>query len=244
MKPVIGVTPLYDDERESIWMLPGYLDVLQACGALPLTLPFSDASEDIEQVMGLVDGILFTGGHDLDPRLYGEKPAVACVPVNSARDALELALLRAARDRDLPIFGICRGIQLFNVFWGGTLWQDIPSERSPVPGAPALEHHMTPPYDRVAHDVTLVEGTPLQRLLGETKLGVNSYHHQGIRALAPGLETMARATDGLVEAVRARDMSFAWAVQWHPEFSWRADPRQRAIIQAFVSICARNARNA
>lgn len=234
MKPVIGVVPLYDEKKESIWMLPGYLEVLQACGALPFVLPFTESVDDVAQLAGLVDGILFTGGQDVDPSLYGQEPLPACGAPLPARDTLEDLLLDEAQARDLPIFGICRAIQFFNVHGGGTLWQDLATQH---PTDPLLEHHMQPPYDRAVHRVTLVEGTPLQRLLGVSELGVNSYHHQGIRELAPELEPMARATDGIVEAVRNPAMRFAWAVQWHPELSWRADPRQQAIVQAFVDAC-------
>lgn len=120
-----------------------------------------------------------------------------------------------------------------NVLWGGALYQDLPSQRPSE-----LVHRMRPPYDRVSHQVELVDGSPLRGLLGVSELGVNSYHHQGVRELAPGLEPMARAADGLVEAFRNPSMRFCWAVQWHPELSWRADPLQKRLVQAFVDVCA------
>lgn len=237
MKPVVGVCPLYDEDRESIWMLPGYLEVLQACGAIPLVLPFMRDRVDVAQAAGLVDGILFTGGHDIDPRLYGQRPIGACGPALPARDELECLLLDEACARDLPIFGICRGIQLFCARWGGTLYQDLPTQHPS-----AVEHHAGPPYDRPAHRVELVPATPLRRLLGVPGMGVNSYHHQAICDLPTGLSPMARAQDGVVEAVWAPAMRFAWAVQWHPEFSWQRDPHQKRIVQAFVDACRQEAR--
>lgn len=232
MRPVVGVCPLYDEERESFWMLPGYLEVLRACGALPLTLPLVDDVADVRQLTGMLDGVLLTGGHDIDPTLYGDERLAFCGPTLPARDRLEWLLLDEAAARDLPVLGICRGIQMLAVHDGGTLWQDLPTQ---LPSG--VSHHMSAPYDRVAHEVTLVEGSPLRRLLGVGTLGVNSYHHQAVRSLGPGLSPMAFAPDGVVEAVWEPGRRFVWGVQWHPEFSWQADPRERAIVQAFVDAC-------
>lgn len=234
-QPLIGVTPLYDDERESIWMLPGYMNVLSACGATPIILPFTQEEAVLEQLTALCDGILFTGGHDVAPQLYGESPIAACGPSSPQRDALEAALFRLAAEAQLPVFGICRGIQFFNVMLGGTLYQDLPSQR-PEGGS----HVMVPPYDRPWHSVTLPAATPLASLLGRETLSVNSYHHQAIKQLAPGLRSMAFSADGLVEGVYAPGQRFLQAVQWHPEFSWQAAPEQQRIMQRFVDACRRH----
>ena len=231
-KPVIGVTPLYDDERESIWMLPGYVDALKSYGALPLILPFTSSDADIAQLVDMCDGILFTGGHDVDPALYEEKKSPKCGEVSTQRDKLEFALLQRALMIDLPVLGICRGAQFINVCLGGTLYQDIPSQ---LPSA--VQHHMAPPYDRPCHEVSLVPGTPLYYLLKATKLQVNSYHHQGIRDLSFQLSPMAYAPDSLIEAFFHPMKSFTWGVQWHPEFLWEKDGAQRQIFQAFVESC-------
>lgn len=228
-KPVIGVTPLYDDERESIWMLPGYVDALQACGALPLILPFAPADADVEQLVAMCDGILFTGGHDVDPALYEEKYLPVCGPTHEGRDTLEFALLQRALLVDLPVLGICRGAQFINVALGGTLYQDLPTQ---MPSG--VSHQMKPPYDRGWHDVSLVPGTPLYFLLKRTNMSVNSYHHQGIRDLSFQLLPMATAPDSLIEAFFHPGKKFTWGVQWHPEFAWQSDEIQRAIVQSFV----------
>ncbi len=235
-KPVIGVTPLYDDERESIWMLPGYVDALKSCGALPLILPFSSAEADIAQLVGMCDGILFTGGHDVDPALYEERKSPKCGEINAQRDKLEFALLQRALMIDLPVLGICRGAQFINVCLGGTLYQDIPSQM-PMP----VPHQMTAPYNRPFHEVSLVPGTPLYYLLKATRLQVNSYHHQGIRDLSFQLSAMAYAPDSLIEAFYHPMKSFTWGVQWHPEFLWEEDVAQRQVFQAFVEACATKA---
>lgn len=235
-KPVIGVTPLYDDERESIWMLPGYVDALKSYGALPLILPFTSADADIAQLVDMCDGILFTGGHDVDPALYEERKSPKCGEVSAQRDSLEFALLQRALMIDLPVLGICRGAQFINVCLGGTLYQDIPSQ---LPNA--VQHHMAPPYDRPCHEVSLVPGTPLYYLLKATKLQVNSYHHQGIRDLSFQLSPMAYAPDSLIEAFYHPMKSFTWGVQWHPEFLWEKDGAQRQIFQVFVEACGAKA---
>lgn len=232
-KPLIGVLPLYDEERESLWMLPGYFDGIRAAGGIPVMLPLEAEEGALRQLAGLCDGLLFTGGHDVDPALYGAERRAACGLSCPARDRLERALFSLAWERDLPMLGICRGLQLFNALLGGTLYQDLPAER---PGG--VEHHMAPPYDRVCHTVELDAGSPLAALLERECLGVNSYHHQAIRDLAPPLRAMATAPDGLVEAVWAPERRFLWAVQWHPEFSFRTDGASARLFAAFVEHCA------
>ena len=229
-KPVIGVVPLVDAEKQSYWMLPGYMRGLEAAGAAPVMLPLTADGAVLERLTTLCDGILLTGGQDVEPALYGREKSPACGETCPARDAMERRLLELALARDLPLLGICRGIQLLNAALGGTLVQDLPGERPS-----AVTHRMQPPYDRAAHTVRLLPGTPLASLLGMETLGVNSCHHQGIGALASPLREMACAPDGLIEAVYLPDRRFAWAVQWHPEFSFETDENSRRIFQAFVA---------
>ena len=229
-KAVIGVTPLWDRDRDSCWMLPGYLEGLELAGALPITLSLTEDAGGISQLVSLCDGFLFTGGQDVSPELYGEKPCVTCGEICAKRDTFEQRLFTQALEQDKPMLGICRGIQFFNACLGGTLYQDLPTE---YPSEVA--HVMRPPYDQTVHSVALLPGTPLSALLGMAELGVNSYHHQAIKILAPGLGEMARSEDGLVEAVYMPNKSFVWAVQWHPEFSFRTDENSRKIFSAFVA---------
>lgn len=229
-KAVIGVTPLWDRDRDSCWMLPGHLEGLELASDLPITLPLTEDAGGISQLVSLCDGFLFTGGQDVSPELYGEKSRAACGEICENRDAFEQRLFAQALEQDKPMLGICRGIQFFNACLGGTLYQDLPTE---YPSEVA--HVMRPPYDQTVHSVALLPGTPLSALLGMAELGVNSYHHQAIKILAPGLGEMARSEDGLVEAVYMPDKSFVWAVQWHPEFSFRTDENSRKIFSAFVA---------
>ena len=182
----------------------------------------------------MVDGYLFTGGHDVDPHMYGEEPLPVCGTCCHERDILEEKIYGIAKAEDKPVLGICRGIQLINVLQGGTLYQDLPRQFS---GTKEIEHHMTAPYDRTVHEVSITEGTPLYTLLEKKTLPVNSYHHQGVHTVGEGLEVMAVSEDGLVEGVYVPDKKFIWGIQWHPEFIYQKDDTARKIFRAFVEAC-------
>lgn len=184
MKPVIGIIPLFDEEKDSIWMVPGYMDGIRRAGAVPMILPLVCDQADLRQINSMCSGYLFTGGHDVDPSLYGEEKTGLCGPACMERDRLEQNVFRMAWEDHKAVLGICRGLQLINVLMGGTLFQDLPSE---FQGTCSIEHHMKPPYSRVCHQVELVQGGPLCKLLGRNSMGVNSYHHQGIKKWLRGL---------------------------------------------------------
>lgn len=229
-KPIIGICPLWDEERDSYWMLPGYMDGIMEAGGIPIVLPFTEDEDSIESLAALCDGLLFTGGPDVLPETYGmtqEFDNVFCCP---KRDALELALLRLALAKDKPVLGICRGIQFLNGALGGTLYQDLPRQ---LPSG--VDHRQKPPYDEPIHPVSLVAGSPLSELLGQDRILVNSCHHQAVRELSPRLKPMAIADDSIVEALYMPGKRFVWAVQWHPEFSHRKDLNSKMIFRAFVS---------
>ena len=235
---MIGVTPLYDAERDSLWMVPGYLDGIMQAGAVPIVLPLTHDVKQLRALFDCVDGILFTGGQDVNPACYGEKQTAMCGEICEERDRMEEVLLQLCRIKRKPAYGICRGIQFFNAILGGTLYQDLSQE---FPGE--VEHHMAPPYDRAVHNVTVDEDSLLYRIIGKHVLGVNSYHHQGVREPAPCLTVSAWAPDGLPEAVEDRRHPFFLATQWHPEFFWEKDEASRKIFDAFVKACREN-RNA
>lgn len=230
--PVIGCVPLVDHGRESLWMLPGYFDGIAEAGGVPVMLPLTADPAAVDRLVGLLDGLVLTGGQDVDPSAYGEdgpEAAARCGELCRERDAMEGLLVPAAVAADLPILGICRGIQALDVALGGTLWQDLPAQ---LPSDVA--HHGEPPYDRPVHAVRVIPGTPLAACVGEGELAVNSYHHQAVRDVAPGLEVMAVAPDGVVEAVWRPASRFCWAVQWHPEFMHAVDEPSRRIFSALV----------
>ena len=231
-KPLIGVVPLVDIQRDSLWMIPGYMEGLTAAGALPVMLPLTSDSETIMQLTAQFDGFLFTGGQDVSPDLYNAVRLGVCGECCPQRDEMERLLLNAAMDADKPVFGICRGIQFINAALGGTLYQDIPTQ---LPSF--IEHHQQPPYDRPVHEVKLVKGSPLHLLLKKDKLNVNSYHHQAICELSPRLLCMAASPDGLIEAVYCPEQTFLWAVQWHPELSYKVSKDSLSVFAEFVRVC-------
>lgn len=232
-RPVIGVVPLYDIQRDSLWMIPGYLDGIAAAGGIPVVLPLTEDEQVLGQLANDVDGFLMTGGQDVSPALYGEERLDSCGEDLPVRDGMESRIFQLCLERDVPVLGICRGIQLMNVLLGGTLYQDLPSQHPTE-----TEHHMSPPYDRPVHQVEICKGTPLFDLIQTERMDVNSYHHQAVRDKAPALQTMAVSEDGLIEAVCLPERPFVWAVQWHPELSWRTDEKSRRIFEAFVGRCA------
>ena len=232
-KPTIGVCALVDDERESLWMLPGYMDGIEEAGGLPVMLPLTEDRNNIKQLADEFDGFLFTGGHDVSPELYGAARIPECAATSAARDSMETVLFDLAYKADKPVLGICRGIQFINAVMGGELWQDLPTQRPSE-----IEHHQSPPYDVPVHSVTIEENSPLFALLDDLldggRLSVNSYHHQAVKTLAPGLGVMAVSEDGLIEGIYDESRRFMWAVQWHPEFSHKTDEASRRIFRAFV----------
>lgn len=232
--PVIGVMPLWDEAKDSIWMLPGYMRGLEEAGAVPLILPLSDSEAALKRAVAAVDGFLFTGGQDVDPELYGEAKSARCGEVCGVRDRMEAFVFReGVLNQNKPALGICRGIQFLNAILGGSLYQDIPTE---LPNA--VSHSMKPPYDVPAHVVSVTPESPLHRLIGKERLEVNSCHHQGIMRLGKGLRVMAVADDGLVEAVYMPDRRYVWAVQWHPEMSI-GDEDSKKLFTSFVECVER-----
>ena len=232
MKPVIGIVPLVDQEKESLWMLPGYMEGIMEAGGIPVILPLTSDADVIAQLLGTIQGVLLTGGHDVDPSLYGEERMPECSVSCKERDEMETELLKQALEKNMPILGICRGIQFLNVHLGGTLYQDLVKQRPST-----VEHHQKPPYDIPIHDVEILEDGSLYRVLNTKKLSVNSYHHQAIKRKADTLKSMAVSEDGIVEAVEMTDKKFVWALQWHPEFSHKTDANSRKIFEEFVKKC-------
>jgi putative glutamine amidotransferase len=219
-----------------------YLEALQAVGvpAERLRVVTPEAPQAIGELVAETAGLVLCGGLDVDPARYGEAllPPDAGVEVDAARDALEWDLLAAARLGRIPVWGICRGVQMVNVFLGGSLYQDLPRER-PGETAHALASE-DQPHDTLAHALRLTAPTRLGTLLGDLPRDgapqVNSRHHQGIKRLAPGLVAAAEAPDGLIEAVSLPEGPDSWwlrAVQWHPE-NLVALPEQRALWMDFV----------
>ena len=228
--PVIGITHCrkLEDYRQSVLHVGGEVRILES-------------SAGVQAALAGIDGLLLTGGDDVAPVRYGETPHPAIVEVEPERDEFELKLVAEARARYLPIFGICRGVQLLNVAYGGTLVQDIPSQ---VPGA--LTHSLDVPPNEpysLAHEVWLDKDTLLAKLMGERlsdtdACEVNSRHHQAVKQVAPGLVVSATAPDGVVEAIEDPAARFCLGVQWHPENFWRTG-EFRPLFEGFLEAAQR-----
>lgn len=211
--------------------MPDYEESVRRAGGEPVTL---DRNVPLPaDLAAVVDGVLFTGGDDIDPALYGQAPHATYTPAEDGRDTYEIALARAAVAAGLPILAICRGMQVLNVALGGTLVQDIPSE---VNGA--IDHAVPEPRFALAHEVWVNKGTRLAELMrdklveGDT-LEVNSRHHQAVAAPADGFVVGATAPDGVIEAMERPGDPFCLAVAWHPENFWRTG-EFRELFEGFV----------
>ena len=214
-----------------------YVESVRRAGGEPIEVGAD--GETPEHILARVDGILLTGGGDVDPDLYGEARHETFDAAESGRDVFEIALTKAAVDAGVPYLAICRGMQLLNVAMGGTLIQDIPTQ---VPGA--LQHAVPEPRFAIAHEIWVAKDSRLSALLaehmedGET-CHVNSRHHQSVQRVASGFEVTATSPDGVVEAMEKTGNGFCIAVQWHPENFWRTG-EFRSLFEGFIA--AANAR--
>ncbi len=231
MRSVVAVSaPLRTDPgRERVALNAAYARACIAAGLTPLVVPSLIAPESAADVIAAVDGLMLTGGEDLDPGHYGEPRHPRLEETDAARDAVELALYRAARDRRLPILAICRGIQLVNVAEGGTLYQDLPSQHPS-----SVAHAGT----NARHGLRVEPGSLLERVAGHPA-SVNSRHHQAVKNLARALRAVAWAEDGIIESVEGHDEATGWllAVQWHPE-----DDVEAGLFEGFARAVQRAAR--
>jgi putative glutamine amidotransferase len=219
MAPRIGISGVVRawENADRTGVNAAYVRAVLAGGGVPLVLSPLMGSSMAGRALDGVDGLLLTGGEDIDPNWYGAEPSPLLSPPSRERDLFELALFAVARQRQLPILGICRGIQLINVGLGGTLIQDLPTER---PGR--VDHRPTTPRDMRSHRVRIQPGSRAAEALGTTSLVVNSSHHQAIKDLAPTLIATGWTDDELIEAVESPpDESWVLAVQWHPEEMYR-----------------------
>lgn len=228
-RPIIGVMPLYDAQKESYWMLPGYMKGVEKEGAITLMLPLTNDMGDIDYFIDTCDGFILTGGQDVHPSIYGAKIGPKCGETCIARDLMEKYLLEKCIEKDKPVLGICRGIQIMNAALGGELYQDIDSEYKTD-----IKHVMQKPYDKEVHKVEL--SGPIKKLLNKSTIGVNSYHHQAVKKVADKLKVMAISEDGLIEGVYVEGKRFIWGIQWHPEFSYLSSEESGEIFREFVKL--------
>jgi putative glutamine amidotransferase len=212
-RPVIGITTYAQEASWGVWKLPAalipldYVDAVERSGGRPVLVPPSE--EGVQETLEALDGIIFSGGADVDPLLYGAERHPETDSPQAHRDAGELALLHAALERDMPVLAVCRGFQLLNVARGGDLVQHLPDEVG-------HDTHKQTSGTFAEHAIDVVDGTRLATLVG-TRSEVTSHHHQGIGRVGKGLVEAARALDGTLEGVEDPSQRFAVGVQWHPE---------------------------
>ena len=243
MKPVIGVTPdFHAGDRKDMggpeptyFLRARYIRAVEELGGIPLILPLVADPAARRRLLDAVHGLLLTGsGPDLPPRLYGEKKRYKFPMVSERRADFELEVVRLARVRDLPLLGICGGMQTVNVACGGSLFQDIPAQ---VPSA--MDHRQKAKAIHASHAVTVASKSLLRRVVASETLMVNSSHHQSVKKVAPSLMVSALAQDGIVEAIESPDHRFLLAVQWHPEFLFERHVGHRRLFEAFLRAASR-----
>jgi putative glutamine amidotransferase len=211
-----------------------YVWAVERAGGVPVILPVTTEPAVISRYLGVVDGLLLSGGADVDPACYGQQAHPQLGEVDADRDVTELPLIAQAVAQDLPIFAICRGIQALNVALGGTLYQDLPSER------PSEVHHQQRNQgiarDRFSHSIQIEPGSRLHEIVGADEMLCNSFHHQALKEVAPALVVTAYAPDGVIEAAEDPTKRYLVAVQFHPEETAPHDAKSRRLFEAFVAV--------
>lgn len=237
-RPIIGIsTSIIID---SGGMFPGYhrsyvnrdyvRSVLEA-GGVPVMLPMSADKEAIKQALDVCDGLILSGGQDVYPANYGEEPHMALGQVCPERDEFDYELYRLAREKDMPVFGICRGAQIIATAEGGSLYQDLGEIEN------ALKHNQGHTPNMPSHHITVDAGTKLREILGKERLMVNSFHHQVIKNPGEDMQVVAKADDGVIEAIEHKTAKYVVAVQWHPEMMYATDENMLKLFKALVEQC-------
>jgi putative glutamine amidotransferase len=224
--PLIGITTYGCDERGRYALPAEYVAAVDRAGGVPVLIP--PAPQHAGRYLDLVDGLVLAGGGDLDPAHYGGEGHETLYGIDVARDALELALARRIVALRRPTLAICRGLQVLNVALGGSLVEHLPE----AVGEDVL--HRAPPREPTPHAVRVERGSRLAAIIRDTELAPMSWHHQAVRALAPGLAVTARAPDGTIEALEMPGHPWLIAVQWHPELTAQQDPAQQRLFDALV----------
>lgn len=232
MKPLIGVTSDIDQNGDTL-VQTRYIQAVRRVGGVPVILPVG--LEAVEEVCERLDGLLLIGGEDVDPYLYGEEPHRQLGKVLPERDESELALIKHMADQDKPVFGICRGYQLMNVAFGGTIYQDIYAQLS----EDLLQHHQATDLDFAFHSIDIVDDSKLAEWAGTSEVRVNTLHHQAVKEVKAPLVVTAVAKDGVIEALESTAHRFVVGVQWHPEaMVKRDDALSLKLFEKFIEVAS------
>ncbi|MFJ7934576.1 gamma-glutamyl-gamma-aminobutyrate hydrolase family protein [Sporosarcina sp. NPDC096371] len=234
MKPIIGITPDVE-KNDQHFLRNDYMQAIIRAGGLPLIVPIGNV-DDIAQVVALLDGLLLTGGNDINPLLFNEEPHTHLGEVSPNRDLFELELARHMLVEDKPILGICRGIQLLNVAVGGTLYQDLHQQNVGL----MLQHVQNAPQAHQSHVVRLEKGSLLEDIACSERIQVNSFHHQSLKDVPPVFTVSGMASDGIIEAIESVDKKFVLGVQWHPErMALKGESVSLRIFDRFIAACGK-----
>lgn len=232
MKPTIGITISLENERK-YFVYKEYSDAIVQAGGIPYLFPFTRDREIIEGMARKLDGLLLTGGGDINPLFYGEDPIPELGEVTPERDEMELDLVRVCRDEKKPIFGICRGCQMLNVSMGGDLYQDLLAQKGSV-----LQHMQDAPRNHPSHSIRIKPDSILYNITQKTIIRVNSFHHQAARSVVSPLYVSATANDGVIEAIEGGEENhFVLGVQWHPERMFQVCEDAKKLFAYFVMRC-------
>jgi putative glutamine amidotransferase len=236
-KPIIGITGAYvkhNDYMEGVYVHHDYHKSVASNGGIPIILPFINPEISTE-TLGLCDGIILSGGEDVDPKLFGQDPHQYLGPTTPERDLAEIAMVKYALENDIPIFAICRGVQILNVALGGTLIQDIPSQVKD-----SIQHSQKIDRSQETHWVTISKDSHLYKIVGSDRIRVNSLHHQAIDKVASDLRIVAQSSDGIVEAVEyIHTTTFTLGVQWHPESMASTYFEMNKLFVEFIKNCSK-----
>lgn len=237
-KPLIGLTGARYLRPTTLPGLPlmgvslsdDYTQAVEFAGGIPVVIPYPTDELTLGDLVTRLDGLLLTGGEDVDPTNYGEEPHLGLGNVVPERDKLEIALAQMTRGQGKPILGICRGMQLVNVAYGGTLYQDLNRQHKGH-----IQHSQKAARNHLSHRVKLDGKSKLVKCFGgETTIKVNSFHHQAVKTVAPTLKAVAWDAEGLIEGIESKEGPFVLAVQWHPENLWRDDSQVLGLFRALV----------
>lgn len=234
MAYLIGVSGSIEQEDEKVFLMRCYFQALEAAGLTPVLLSLDTRGQNLTDCLTRLDGLMLAGGWDFEPQCYGQEQLADHCVFTPLRDTFEMELIREAVRLRLPTLGICRGVQAMNVALGGTLYQDIPSQK------PDSLCHNRDQGEPATHEVAILPDTPLFRAVHSMSIRVNSYHHQAILRLADALKPCAVSPDGIVEGAYQPDLPYFMGVQWHPEKVFAKDEASMAIFRDFAAACQAN----
>ncbi|WP_142504588.1 gamma-glutamyl-gamma-aminobutyrate hydrolase family protein [Melghirimyces algeriensis] len=232
MRPVIGITMSMRREENRLTLHRDNSDAIFLAGGLPFLLPYTTDKHCLHQMAKRMNGLLLTGGGDIDPGLFGEEPLLGLGEVEPERDRMEMALSQMMIEANKPVLALCRGFQILNIALGGDMYQDLYTQREGV-----IQHYQKATRDHASHTIQIAKDTTLRKVAGVDRIRVNSFHHQAVRRIPNGFIVSATAPDGVTEAFEKIGEPFVMGVQWHPENLYKKSAFARHLFQTFIDAC-------